>query len=347
MRVVPDDQRGFALILVLLALMVLAGIASAALAAALGQLRSAGQAGRVLAGETWAAAGVDEMIDRTRGQPAGRVGGPAVEVFRDTIGADGVRWVLDLRVAPEFHLLVGEASWDGGVSTRHARVVWWLDPEARVGSHRNVLEAATVVVAPGSRVRTDLILGQRPGIAACGHYPALARSFARPGSLLDGPLPPPPEWGAGSDVPDFDRVRLGRFSASMLEGLADTQLSGNGMLLPACPGCPSGLVFGSGTAQLRQGGAGVLAVDGDLTVEAGSSWTGLLLVAGDLIIASGSRVTGLLRAGGRLTVAAGAEVDGSACAAIQAVKGAVSLARPLPLPGRRSVGPLLPAGGSR
>ena len=346
MRAIPDDRRGFALVLALLALMVLAGIAVAALAAALGQLRAAGRAGRVLAGQTGATASVEEAIDRTRGLPASVVGGPAVELSRDTIGSDGMRRVLDLRVAPEFHLLVGEASWGGAVPTRYARVVWWLDPEARIGSHRAVLEAVTVAVAPGSSVRTDLILSERTGVPGCRHYPTLAQSFAGPGPFLSGALPQPPEWGAGSDAPDFDRVRLGRFSASMLDGLADARLSGDGRLVPACPGCWSGLVFGSGSAQLLQQGAGVLVVDGDLTLDTGSTWTGLLLVAGDLILANGSRVTGLLRAGGALTVASGAQVDGSACAAIEALNRAASLARPLPLPGRVSAGPVSPAGGS-
>ena len=346
MRAIPDDRRGFALVLALLALMVLAGIAAAALAAALGQLRAAGSAGRVLGGQTGATASVEEAIEGTRGQPASVVGGPAVEMSRDTVGSDGMRRALDLRIAPEFHLLVGEASWDGGVPTRYARVVWWLDPEARVGGHRAVLEAAAVVVAPGSRVRTDLILQERPGVPGCSHLPLLAQAFGHPGSLLNGALPQPPEWGAGSDDPDFDRVRLGRFSASMLDSLADARLSGDGRLVPACAGCWSGLVFGSGAAHLLQQGAGVLAVDGDLTVEAGASWTGLLLAAGDLTMASGSRITGLLRAGGTLTVAPGVEVDGSACAAIEALNRATSLARLLPLPGRTSAGPVSPAGGS-
>lgn len=347
MRLIPDDRRGFALVLALLALMVLAGIASAALAAALGQLRAAGRAGRVLAGQTGATASVEEALDGTRGQPASVVGQPAVEMFRDTMGSDGMRRVLDLRIAREFHLLVGEVSWGGGVPTRHARAVWWLDPEARVGGHRAVLEAAAVVVAPGSRVRTDLILRGRPAVPGCSHLPLLAQAFADPGSLLSGGLPRPPEWGAGTDDPDFDRVRLGRFSASMLDSLADTRLSADGRLVPACAGCWSGLVFGSGAAQLLQQGAGVLVVDGDLIVGSGASWTGLLLVAGDLMIASGSRVTGLLRAGGTLTVAFGAEVDGSACAAIEGLNRATSLARLLSLPGRTSAGPVSPAGGSR
>ena len=181
MRALPDDRRGFALVLALLALMILAGIACAALAAALGQLRAASRAGRVLAGQTGSTAGVEEAIGRIRGQPSSVVGGPAVEVLRDTIGSDGMRRVLDLRVAPEFHLLMGEASWGGGVPTRHARVVWWLDAEARVGGHRAVLEATMVSVAPGARVRTDLILSERPGVPGCSHLPALVQVFAPSG----------------------------------------------------------------------------------------------------------------------------------------------------------------------
>lgn len=346
-RAMPNDRQGFALVLALLALMVLAGIAAAALAAALGQLRAAGRAGRVLAAQTAARAGVEEMIDGTRGQPSGVVGGAAVEIFRDSIGIGGMRRVLRLRLASEFHLLLGEAAVDGGVPTRHARVVWWLDPETRIGGHRAVLEATTVVVAPGARVRTDLILNGRPGVDRCADLPALSRSFASQGSLESGPLPQPPEWGAGSDAPDFGRIRLGRFGALMLNALADARLPADGRVVPTCPGCWSGLVFGSGTAQVHADGAGVLVVDGDLTMESGSSWLGLLLVAGDLSVAAGARVTGLLRAGGRLSVASGAAVDGSACVALEALRRSGSLARTLPLPGRTSAGPVSPAGGPR
>ena len=340
------DRRGFALVLALLALLVLAGIASAALAAALGQLRAASRAGRVLAGQTAARAVVEEAIDSSRGEPRAALGGAAVELLRDSTGTHGVRRVLDLRIAPEFHLLVGEAAPGGGAGARHPRIVWWMDPEARVGGHRAVLEATTVAVAHGIRVRTDLVLGERPGVAGCANSPALARSFARQGSLVSGELPEPPEWGAGRDAPDFDSVRLGRFSAPMLDRLADARLSADGRVVPACPGCWSGLVFGTGSARLGEGGAGLLVVDGDLTLERGSAWTGLLLVAGDLDVAPGARVTGLLRAGGTLAVAAGAGVDGSACAALEALRRATSLDRPLPLPGRTSAGPLSPIGGS-
>lgn len=340
-----DDRRGFALVLVLLALLVLAAIASAALAAALGQLRAAGMAGRVLATQTAAAASVEEAILDTRGRPSTVFGGGAQEILRDTMAGGGTRRVLDLRIAPEFHLLLGEAAFGGGVPTRHATVVWWLDPEARVGEHRAVLEASTISVAADARVRTDLILSDHPGVTGCAHSPTLARAFGRSGSLAEGPLPGPPEWGADGSDPDLGRVRLGRFGATALDGLADARLTGDGRVAPGCRACWSGLVHGVGAARLTDEGAGVLVVDGDLTLGRGSSWTGLVLVAGDLTVSDGSRVTGLLRAGGTLTVAAGAVVDGSACAALEAFDRAASLLRPLPLPGRATAGPVPPAGG--
>ena len=344
-RATPDDRRGFALVLVLLALLVLAAIASAAFAAALGQLRAAGMAGRVLATQTAAAASVEEAIQVTRGRTTAVVGGGAQEILLDTMAGGGTRRVFDLRVSPEFHLLLGEAAFDGGVPARYATVVWWMDPEARVGAHRAVLEASTVQVAQGARIRTDLIMSGLPGVPGCAHSATLARSFGRSGSLVEGPLPGPPEWGAGSGAPGLGGVQLGRFDAAALDGLASARLTAAGRVAPACPACWSGLVHGTGAVRLIEAGAGVLVVDGDLVLAGGASWTGLLLVAGDLTVADGSRVTGLLRAGGTLTVAAGAAVNGSACAALEAFNRATSLFRPRPLPGRASAGPVPPAGG--
>ena len=345
MLILPDDRRGFALVLALLALMILAGIASAALAAALGQLRAASRAGRVLAGQEGARAIVEAVIQETRGVPSASVGGPAVEMVRDTMGAYGIRRALDVRIAPEFHLFVGEAALGGGVPMRYARVVWWLDPESRVGAHRAVLEGGAVSMASGARVRSDMVLAERPGVSGCGLSPILGQTFGGMSPPVSGALPQPPEWGGVGDGSDIASLRLGRFSAPMLERLADRRLSEGGPPHPSCPGCWSGLVFGDGTVELLEEGAGVLVVDGDVTLGPGSSWVGLLLAAGDLTLTSGSRLVGLARAGGTISVVSGALVDGSACAALEALRNATSLARPLVIPGRSSAGPVSPAGG--
>lgn len=343
MRVQPDGPNGFALVLALLALMVLAGIVSAALAAGLGQVRAANKAGEVLARQSWARGSVDAVIQTARGWSTAVVGEGAIEVYRDSIGNYGNRRVLNLRIAPEFHVFIGEAAVGRGVPMRHIRVAWWPDPETRISGHRAVLEGQTVTISPGAQVRSASSLDDRPGVPGCGRSPILAEVFG--GTVpLSGPLPQSPEWGAGTDVPDDAGLRLGNFSVSMLEEFADRRLPSGGSLTPLCTGCWSGLVFAIGSTELRGQGAGVLVVDGDLTLGSGSVWTGLLLASGEVTLTDGSGAVGLVRAGEALTVESGASVDGSACAAVEALRAAMSLARPLAMPGRSSAGPVAPAG---
>lgn len=345
MPAIGEERGGFALVLALLALLVLAGIASAALAAGWGQVRAANRAGEVLARQTWARTGVDAAIESARGWSSAVPGGPPVELSRDTVGTWGRRRVLDLRIAPEFHLFVGEAAVSDGAAMRHIRVAWWMDPESRVAGHRAVLEGETVTISSGAQVMSASFLDERPAaVPACGGSPILARAFAPPGVLLSGPLPQLPEWGGGG-LPDQADLRLGRFTESMLKEFADREPFSQGAPRPICPSCWSGLVFDSRSSRLFEEGAGVLAVGGDLTLVSGSSWTGLVLAAGDVTVEGGSRVVGLLRAGGALTVEAGAVVDGSACAALEALRNLTSLARPLPVPGRPSAGPVAPGEG--
>ena len=333
-------QEGFALVLVLLALMVLAGIATAAAVAAVGQLRAAAMAGRVMSARAAAFGGVERVLAETRGPPGAVVGGAAVEMRADSIGGHG-RWrVHDLRVGREFHLLIGEAESGGGAQIRVARAVWWMEPESRVAGHRAVVESASVVAAGSARLLADSLLAGRQGFAACDQV--LADTMGWGPAPATGGLPEPPEWGAGNDGPSFEKIRLGWFDGSTLAALADLDLSGGGTLAPGCPDCWSGLVFGSEQVRVARPGAGVLAIDGDLVFGSGVVWTGLVLVSGDVTIETDGRVLGLLRAGGRVALAENATVDGSACAAVAALKTAASLLRPIPLPGRSWIGPIPP-----
>ena len=334
-------EEGFALIVVLLALLVLAGIATAAVVAAMGQLRAASMAGRVMAGRAAARGGVERVLAETRDWPAVTVGDAAVEMVAGTFGARGSWRVYDLRIAREFHVLVAEADPGGALRIRDARVVWWLEPESRVGTHRAVVEAESVIVAAGARVLADSLLDGRSGLSACNGFPLLSGALG--GDLVPtaGGLPQTPDWGAGSDGADFAALRLGWFGRSTLATLADHSLSG-GVPGPGCAGCWSGLVFDSGDVELTGPGAGVLAVDGDLVLRSGSSWTGLVLVSGNVTFEPRSAMLGLLRGGGLVSLAGNSVVDGSACAAFEALNAATSLARPIPAPARSWLGPLPP-----
>ncbi len=337
----PGDE-GFALVLSLLALLVLAGIATAAAVAALGQLRAAAMAGRVATNRAAALGGVERVLAETRGPPKAAVGGAAVEMASDSLGGHGLRRVHDLRLDRELHLFIGEAESGGGAPTRVARVIWWMEPASRVAGHRAVVESPSVVAAGSARLLADSLLAARRGLAACDGIPLLARAMG--GGLVPamGGLPQPPEWGARTGDPSFEKLRLGWFDRSTLAALADRDLSGGGTLAPSCPGCWSGLVFGTGQVRVDGSGAGVLAVDGSLAFGSSVAWTGLVLASGDVTVATGGRVLGLVRAGGMVDLADNATVDGSACAALEALKAAASLSRPIPLPGRSWIGPVPP-----
>ena len=340
-------QEGFAIVLALLALMVLAGIASAAVAAAVGQLRAAAMANGVLVSRTGARAGVEIALQTTRGAPASVVGGSAVELASGSHSTRGSWRVLDIRLSEEFHLFIGEGEMGGAVPMREARLVWWIDAEARVAGHRAVVEATSISLATSAQLLSDSTLATRQGVPPCDHLPLLAQAFA--GSVVPhSALPPgPPEWGAGMDGAEFGDIRLGWYGGPALGELADLDLSGGRSAPPGCPTCWAGLVFGNGPVRLTGDGAGVLAVIGDVTLGPGSSWTGLLLVSGDVVLERTARVVGLVRGGGQVLVGDGAAVDGSACAALQALQAATRLARPVPLPERSWVGPVPPAGAGR
>lgn len=339
-----SGQGGFALVLVLLALMLLTVIASAALAASVGQLRAAGRAGRILSERIAAGAAVDAILDNTRGFPTSQVGDSAVELVRKPLGQSGWQRVLNLRLTTEMHVFLGEAALGSGVPVSDARLVWWMDPEARIAAHAGVVEADTVDIETGASVLAVSVVTGRPGIPSCDGLPHLSTVIAGTPLQVASRLPSPPEWGAGGDGPDFARVRLGWFNRRGLRRLADHSVTAGGPL-PAvdCTGCWSGLVYGDGSTQVIRRGAGVLVVDGDLAFASGSSWTGLILVAGDVTVHDAARVQGLVRAGGSVKLEPGSVVDGSACSAFRALQAASSLARPIPLPGRSRLAPLAPA----
>ncbi len=337
----PRDQKGFALALALLALMVLAGIVSAAVAAAVGQVRSASAAGRVLVSRTKARAGLETIFAETVGRPASFVGGPAVALGSDTVPGGSWR-VLDLRLSREFHLFMGEGWVGEGIPLRDVRMAWWMDPVFRVAAHQAVIESAHIHVGAGAELRADSLLAERPGVLPCGHLSLLAGAFGHPGFPASGHLPGPPEWGSDSSASGFAGIRLGWFTASALGELADRHLSESIPSGLRCPTCWLGLVVGERQVDFGESGGGVLVVDGDLTLLRGSFWRGLILASGDVTFRGSSRVLGLVRAGGSVTLEPGSVVDGSACAAFHGLQSAASLARPIPLPGRSWAGPVSP-----
>ena len=346
--VVPGRTRahaeaGFALVLALLALLLLAGIASAALAASVGQVRAATMAGKVLSARTGARAGLETLFRNRRGTPRSLVDGGAVVLDSGTFAPEGTWRVRELRLAQELHLFIGEGRIADGVIMREARVAWWMDPATRLRSHGAVVESVSLEMGTGAEIRTDSTVAHRAGMSECDEPAALSGLAAAPPA--HAALPGPPEWGGGADGPPFADLRLGWFSNDMLADLADHALAGGSLGRATCDGCWLGLVHSRGDLLLTGRPSGVLAVDGNLRLVPGARWTGLVLVAGDMALEDESAVVGLVRAGGSVTLADGAVIDGSFCAAYHALGTAASLARPIPLPRRSWAGPVPPSAG--
>lgn len=337
-------QSGFALVLALLALLVLAGIASAAVAASVGQMRAATMARKVLSARTGARGGLEIRFQQTRGFPGTELGTAAMVLDSGTFGHQGTWRVRELRLAREFHLFIGEGEVGGGVPMREARVAWWMDPLARTASHRAVVEADSLEIGVAADVRTDSILANRAGMEGCDTLAASPDFELAQHPAAYATLPSPPEWGSIVDA-RFADLRLGWFSEQVLAELADHVPSGGTFGTLGCNGCWRGLVHSRGDLLLTGQEAGVLTVHGSLRLQAGASWTGLVLASGDVDLEQSATITGLVRAGGSVALADGSLIDGSACAVFNALREAATLARPIPLPGRSWAGPVPPAGG--
>lgn len=342
-RTSTNAEAGFALVLVLLALLMLAGIASAALAASMGQVRAATMAGRVMSARTGARAGLETLFRSRPGTPQSLVDGGAVVLDSGTFAHEGTWRVHDLRLASEFHLLIGEGRIADGVIMREARVAWWMDPATRLQSHGAVVESVSLEMETGAKIRTDSTLAQRAGMSGCDEPAAFSGLAAA--TLAHAALPDPPEWGGGTDGPPFANLRLGWFSNHMLADLADHALAGGSFGRATCDGCWLGLVHSRGDLLLTGRHSGVLAVDGNLRLAPGGRWTGLVLVARDMALEDHSAVVGLVRAGGSVALAEGSMIDGSFCAAYHALGAAASLVRPVPFPRRSWAGPVPPSAG--
>lgn len=337
-----NERRGFALAIVLIALLVLTAVASGALVAASGQRRAAQVAGQSVAARTLARGAVERALVELGGWASAVVGDTAEIVAEGTAGVSNVWRGRSMRISPEYHLVVAEAGPESGFQVREARLAWWLDPLTRIAGHAAVVEADSVHLDSGGRVEADSLLAARGAILGCDS--AQGGSGVLGGvAPAAGALPAPPEWGAHDGDGNFEGLRLGWLGSSELAAFAAHGVAPGGVWNPSCSDCWVGLVFGSGDLGVAASGAGLLVVDGDLAIASGVRWTGMLVASGDIELSTGVEVVGLVRAGGVVRVAATSAVQGSVCAAIAAVETATSLARPIPAPERSWLVPLPPA----
>jgi hypothetical protein len=257
------------------------------------------------------------------------------------------------RLSREAWWLEGRAS-VGGATSRSARLVWALDPLARVMA----FDAVVTVGAGATSFVDGIIDAGAPAAVASPLQPGdcdpwLAELLAHYGSIT---LDAVGAMAAGDTAP-----RLGALEFDDLLGAATIRPAGSGTPAPAdaagvCaeeeswswgdpehPWRPCGrhLVLRGAVGDLDvQGGTGqgMLVVDGDLTFHSNARFYGLALVTGTLRVEGGARLHGTAVASGGAYVGPGSEVRGSACwvaralAANRAVLGAFRL-----VPG---VGPL-------
>ena len=231
------------------------------------------------------------------------------------------------RLSREYWVAEG---WGRGRGTmweaREGRLLWALDPAARIGSFSGVVE----VVGAGPRV----VGGRVDGVFVredCGEWTAALDS------VLGGWLPPvssAPPVGPGGPA-------FGRLSIEAILAEIPVRVSGVGHPGPAdrdgvCvvdepwnwgdpqspPGpCSAHLPSRGAVGDLRvEGGAGqgLLVVAGDLEL-VGVTFRGLVVASGEVRLGAGARVHGLIQSGAGLVVEAGSRVTGSACAALQAL----------------------------
>ncbi len=332
-----ESIRGFALVLVLLALIALTGIATFAFRAGLGQVRAAALGGDVLRNRVAAESAVAWGLAQSGTAP------PVWPSSGDVLLGQGIlsgesRWELRGRsLSDEYVLLLGRGDREG-LRGHHtvARVVWWLRASARVRSFAAAVESAGILGVETAVVDTLDVLGGRSGVASCLSEATLAG--VPPQLPLFAPLPGSPEWGGEPGLPEFAELRMGWLPPPTLQRRA--QAHPTGRYTSSCPTCWAGLVYGDGDLVLGGGGMGVLVVAGDLFLDPMASWTGLLLVQGRVVIGPGAVVTGLIRSGAAVELGVGSVFSGSLCAAFRALESTPELQRPVPIPFRSWVGPL-------
>lgn len=307
----PTESTGFALPLVLVALLTLTALITSALTIARSQhlVASAGweRLQARLAAESALRSMSATFSPETGGPGSGR---PGLEPIRYEIA--GVAAVVEVQaITREWYLLEASARSPGtGAEVRMARILWVLDPETRLSA----LEAALVHGGPATVVSSGRIeLGTLPraAVRVDGSTP---RDPALPG-------PSPHRRGVpGSSL--LQVTRLGLLDPTSLVDRAgviysDPRIAGRtnpsgGVGRQTCEGSPS---IRSRVGSLTIAGgvwSGILVVSGDLLLEDDAFVCGVVLVGGDLRLESDARIHGAVRVVGEVVVADHASILGSA-----------------------------------
>jgi hypothetical protein len=286
-------ERGFALVTVLLLTIGLAVLAMAHAFAASQQATLMSSMHDVLRARYAAEAGVTIALrDWNAARRSLDPLGAAVELHALALEPGLNVSVTSERRAPEVFMIAATAHVErGGLAPiRHsaARVIRSLDAEAVLGSLDAAIIAATITLAAGATVRGDGSgTADTSAAALCERWPAVGAALRAPpdsvnmasGATLSGsPLLIADDSAAGPDR---------RHGALDLDALrAHAQLLGDSVVLP--PVEPT-LAYAPGNLVVHGGAAaGILIVDGDLTLSAGARFRGILVVLGTLTLVDAS-----------------------------------------------------------
>jgi hypothetical protein len=229
------------------------------------------------------------------------------------------------------------------VPVRLARLVWTLDPFARVA------DAGAVVVAR-SETGVGVSAGEWWSVPMAAD--TLACRAAQAEMLLLGARTPV------SIALSADSVALGRIPLAALEAYADLRVPSvvTPGPVPVGGNCPVGPVENWGdpssstspcapvrplvwspTALSVVGGVGqgILATAGAVTFSAGAQFRGIVIASGDVTVAGGSTIEGMVLSGAGVSMESGGQIRGSACAAWAALDAAKGLRFPITVEPRR------------
>ncbi len=332
-----EGPRGFALPVVLLALVALTALAHGALALARQQERASRAAAGALLGRLGAEGATRIAVtgwgDESRSEL--RVEG---EVTLPDIRLDSTVTARVAVQALDAEWLWFEAAGDADLpeltaTRRFGSIHWSLDPGARIRDLAAVVEYGGEAAVAAGAVIHAFTAGADEDAAEAEH--TLCDGAA---ALMDELAPPdgPPAL-AGADHPPHDAGEgvAGGFGAIPRVGLLDGHELEDRQLVAPLDSMPVLTVVEGDHVVDGKTYDGLLAVGGDLVLTGGALFRGLALVGGSLRVEDKATLIGGARVRQDLFVHETGQVEGSVCRLYHALESIGELARPVPAPGGR------------
>lgn len=330
-----DRPRGFALPVVLLALVALTALAHGALALARQQERASRAAAGSLLGRLGAEGGTRLAVagwgheSRSELRAKGEVTLPEIRLdsivaTRVAVRALGAEWL--------WFESVGDAHLPELTATRRfGSIHWSLDPGARIRDLAAVVEyGGKATIAGGGVVRAFGAVGDAAEAdqTLCEGAAALMEELAPP----DGP---PALAEMDQSAQDAGEGVAGGFGAIPRVGLLDGHELQDRQLVAQLDSVPVLTVIEGDHVVDGKTYDGLLAVGGDLALTGDALLRGLALVGGSLRVEDGATLIGGARVRQDLFVHETGRVEGSVCRLYHALESIEALALPVSAPGGR------------